>query len=119
MSRPSSSIFKKMYDKGDIYKGKYKGMYCTPCESFWTESQLVDGKCPDCGREVHDAEEEAYFFRLSQVCRAACASCCSSGTDFLEPASRVNEMINNFIDPGLEDLCVSPHELHLGHPGRL
>ena len=98
-------IFKKMYDKGDIYKGAYKGMYCTPCESFWTESQLKDGKCPDCGREVHYAEEEAYFFRLSKYAKPV-QELLESGT-FLEPASRVNEMINNFIKPGLEDLCVS------------
>ena len=98
-------IFRKMYDKGDIYKGAYKGMYCTPCESFWTESQLKDGKCPDCGREVHYAEEEAYFFRLSKYAKPV-QELLESGT-FLEPASRVNELINNFIKPGLEDLCVS------------
>ena len=98
-------IFKKMYDNGDIYKGKYSGMYCTPCESFWTESQLVDGKCPDCGRPVKYAEEEAYFFKLSKYAEPV-RELLLSGT-FLEPASRVNEMIKNFIDPGLEDLCVS------------
>ena len=107
-------IFKKMYDKGDIYKGKYSGMYCTPCESFWTESQLVDGKCPDCGREVHYAEEEAYFFRLSKYAEPV-RELLLSGT-FLEPASRVNEMINNFIDPGLEDLCVSRTSFTWGIP---
>ena len=107
-------IFKKMYDKGDIYKGKYSGMYCTPCESFWTESQLVDGKCPDCGREVHYAEEEAYFFRLSKYAEPV-RELLLSGT-FLEPASRVNEMIKNFIDPGLEDLCVSRTSFTWGIP---
>ena len=107
-------IFKKMYDKGDIYKGSYKGKYCTPCESFWTESQLVNGKCPDCGREVHDAEEEAYFFRLSKYAKPV-QELLESGT-FLEPASRVNEMINNFIKPGLEDLCVSRTSFTWGIP---
>ena len=107
-------IFKKMYDKGDIYKGSYKGKYCTPCESFWTESQLVDGKCPDCGREVHDAEEEAYFFRLSKYADRIQALLETPG--FLEPASRVNEMINNFIKPGLEDLCVSRTTFTWGIP---
>lgn len=107
-------IFRKMYDKGDIYKGAYKGMYCTPCESFWTESQLVDGKCPDCGREVHYAEEEAYFFKLSKYAKPI-QDLLESGT-FLEPASRVNEMINNFIKPGLEDLCVSRTSFSWGIP---
>ena len=107
-------IFKKMYDKGDIYKGAYKGKYCTPCESFWTESQLKDGRCPDCGREVHDAEEEAYFFRLSKYAKPV-QELLESGT-FLEPASRVNEMINNFIKPGLEDLCVSRTSFSWGIP---
>lgn len=107
-------IFKIMYDKGDIYKGSYKGKYCTPCESFWTESQLVDGKCPDCGREVHDAQEEAYFFRLSKYADRVQALL-ETGT-FLEPASRVNEMINNFIKPGLEDLCVSRTTFTWGIP---
>ena len=107
-------IFKKMYDKGDIYKGKYSGMYCTPCESFWTESQLVDGKCPDCGREVKYAEEEAYFFRLSKYAKPV-RELLESGA-FLEPASRVNEMIKNFIDPGLEDLCVSRTSFTWGIP---
>ena len=108
------NIFKKMYDKGDIYKGSYKGKYCTPCESFWTESQLKDGKCPDCGREVHDAEEEAYFFRLSKYAQRVQALLETPG--FLEPASRVNEMINNFIKPGLEDLCVSRTTFSWGIP---
>ncbi len=107
-------IFKKMYDKGDIYKGAYKGKYCTPCESFWTESQLVDGKCPDCGREVHDAEEEAYFFRLSKYAKPV-QELLETGT-FLTPPSRVNEMINNFIKPGLEDLCVSRTSFSWGVP---
>ncbi|NCB63500.1 MAG: methionine--tRNA ligase [Clostridia bacterium] len=98
-------IFKKLYDQGDIYKGKYVGKYCKPCESFWTETQLVDGKCPDCGRDVVDAEEEAYFFRLSKYSDRI--RDLLENTDFLEPRSRVNEMINNFIKPGLEDLCVS------------
>ena len=107
-------IFRKMYDNGDIYKGAYKGKYCTPCESFWTESQLKDGKCPDCGREVHDAEEEAYFFRLSKYAKPV-QELLETGT-FLEPASRVNEMINNFIKPGLEDLCVSRTSFTWGVP---
>ena len=107
-------IFRKMYDNGDIYKGAYKGKYCTPCESFWTESQLVNGCCPDCGRPVHDAEEEAYFFRLSKYAKPV-QDLLESGT-FLEPASRVNEMINNFIKPGLEDLCVSRTSFTWGVP---
>ena len=107
-------IFKKMYDKGDIYKGAYKGKYCTPCESFWTESQLVNGMCPDCGRPVYDAEEEAYFFRLSKYAKPV-QELLETGT-FLEPASRVNEMINNFIKPGLEDLCVSRTSFTWGIP---
>ncbi len=107
-------IFKKMHDNGDIYKGKYTGKYCKPCESFWTESQLVDGKCPDCGREVQDAEEEAYFFRLSKY--AARVQDLLENTDFLEPRSRVNEMVNNFIKPGLEDLCVSRTSFTWGVP---
>ena len=107
-------IFRKMYDKGDIYKGSYKGKYCTPCESFWTESQLVDGKCPDCGREVHDAEEEAYFFKLSKY--ADRIQHLLEDTDFLQPRTRVNEMVNNFIKPGLEDLCVSRTSFDWGIP---
>ena len=107
-------IFKAMYDNGDIYKGKYVGKYCKPCESFWTESQLVDGKCPDCGREVQDAEEEAYFFRLSKY--ADRIQDLLENTDFLEPRSRVNEMVNNFIKPGLEDLCVSRTSFTWGVP---
>ncbi len=107
-------IFKTMYENGDIYKGSYKGKYCTPCESFWTESQLVDGKCPDCDREVHDAEEEAYFFKLSKY--ADRIQDLLENTDFLEPRSRVNEMVNNFIKPGLEDLCVSRTSFTWGVP---
>ncbi len=107
-------IFKKMYENGDIYKGTYKGKYCKPCESFWTESQLKDGKCPDCGREVQDAEEEAYFFRLSKY--ADKIQDLLENTDFLQPRSRVNEMVNNFIKPGLEDLCVSRTSFTWGVP---
>ena len=107
-------IFKKMYDKGDIYKGAYKGKYCTPCESFWTESQLKDGCCPDCGRPCVDAEEEAYFFKLSKY--ADRIQDLLENTDFLQPRSRVNEMVNNFIKPGLEDLCVSRTSFTWGVP---
>ena len=107
-------IFRKMYDKGDIYKGTYKGKYCTPCESFWTESQLKDGCCPDCGRPVTDAEEEAYFFRLSKY--ADRIRDLLENTDFLQPRSRVNEMVKNFIAPGLEDLCVSRTSFTWGIP---
>ena len=109
-------IFKKMHENGDIYKGKYTGKYCKPCESFWTESQLVDGKCPDCGREVVDAEEEAYFFRASKY--AGRVRDLLLNTDFLEPESRVHEMVNNFIDceGGLQDLCVSRTNFTWGVP---
>ena len=107
-------IFKKMYENGDIYKSKYTGKYCTPCESFWTESQLKDGCCPDCGRPVVDAEEEAYFFRLSKY--ADRIRDLLENTDFLLPRSRVNEMIHNFIEPGLEDLCVSRTSFKWGVP---
>ena len=109
-------IFRKMYDNGDIYKGKYAGMYCTDCESFWTDSQLKDGKCPDCGRDVHYAEEEAYFFRASKY--ADRVRELLTTTDFLEPKSRVNEMVNNFIDceGGLQDLCVSRTSFTWGVP---
>ena len=109
-------IFKAMYEKGDIYKGSYKGLYCTPCESFWTESQLVDGKCPDCGREVKYAEEEAYFFRASKY--ADRVRTLLKTTDFLEPVSRVNEMVKNFLDceGGLQDLCVSRTTFTWGIP---
>ena len=107
-------IFTKLYEQGDIYKGEYIGHYCKPCESFWTDSQLVDGKCPDCGREVEDAEEEAYFFKLSKY--ADRVQHLLEDTDFLQPASRVNEMVNNFIKPGLEDLCVSRTSFTWGVP---
>jgi len=107
-------IFKKMHANGDIYKGKYVGKYCKPCESFWTESQLKDGKCPDCGRDVQDAEEEAYFFKLSKY--ADRIQDLLENTDFLEPRSRVHEMVNNFIKPGLEDLCVSRTSFTWGVP---
>ncbi len=107
-------IFRRLYDNGDIYKGAYKGKYCTPCESFWTESQLKDGCCPDCGRPVRDAEEEAYFFRLSKY--AGRVRDLLENTDFLQPRSRVNEMVKNFIEPGLEDLCVSRTSFTWGIP---
>lgn len=107
-------IFKELYDKGFIYKGTYEGKYCTPCESFWTESQLVNGKCPDCGRDVIDAKEEAYFFKLSEF--GGRIEKLLTETDFLNPPSRVNEMINNFIKPGLEDLCVSRTSFKWGIP---
>nr|WP_262396111.1 methionine--tRNA ligase [Youxingia wuxianensis] len=108
-------IFKQLYDKGEIYKGTYKGKYCTPCESFWTESQLVDGKCPDCGREVIDAQEEAYFFRLSAY-GDRLLKLYEENPDFMEPSSRLNEMVNNFIKPGLEDLCVTRTSFTWGVP---
>ena len=114
--RSIQRIFRKMYDNGDIYKGKYSGMYCTPCESFWTESQLVNGRCPDCGGEVKYAEEEAYFFRLSKY--ADRVRELLLGGEFLEPASRVNEMVHNFLDceGGLQDLCVSRTSFTWGVP---
>ena len=108
-------IFKKLYDQGDIYKGKYEGMYCTPCESFFTESQLVDGKCPDCGRDVTNASEEAYFFRLSKYADRL-VDYINNNPDFIQPESRKNEMINNFIKPGLQDLCVSRTTFDWGIP---
>ena len=108
-------IFERMYEKGDIYKGKYVGKYCTPCESFWTESQLVDGKCPDCGRECKDAEEEAYFFKMSKYADQLMAHI-ESHPDFIQPESRKNEMINNFLKPGLQDLCVSRSSFTWGVP---
>ena len=107
-------IFKNLFDKGYIYKGEYKGKYCTPCESFWTESQLVDGKCPDCGRDVYETTEEAYFFKLSDFSERI--EKLLTQTDFLQPKSRVNEMVNNFIKPGLEDLCVSRTSFKWGIP---
>ncbi len=112
--RTVQRVFRAMYDKGDIYKGYYEGLYCTPCESFWTQSQLKDGKCPDCGREVQPAREEAYFFRLSKYADRIQALLETPG--WLEPASRVNEMINNFVKPGLEDLCVSRTSFKWGIP---
>lgn len=108
-------IFKKMYDKGDIYKSEYKGLYCVPCESFWTESQLVDGKCPDCGREVVQKSEEAYFFKLSKY-QDKLVEYIESHPDFIQPESRKNEMLNNFIKPGLQDLCVSRTSFDWGIP---
>jgi len=105
-------IFRALFDKGDIYKGMYKGQYCTPCESFWTESQLVGGMCPDCNREVHHAEEEAYFFRQSKYADKIMELI----SGYLEPASRVNEMVNNFLKPGLEDICVSRTSFKWGIP---
>jgi methionyl-tRNA synthetase len=108
------NIFRKLHDNGDIYKDVYRGKYCEPCESFWTDSQLTDGKCPDCGRQVKDAEEEAYFFRLSKYAPAL-QELLENG-DFLEPRSRVHEMVNNFIKPGLEDLCVSRTSFTWGIP---
>ncbi|MCD8331206.1 MAG: methionine--tRNA ligase [Oscillospiraceae bacterium] len=107
-------IFRAMYDKGDIYKGTYVGKYCTPCESFWTDSQLKDGCCPDCGGPVQDAQEEAYFFRLSKYAKPI--QDLLENTDFLQPRSRVHEMVNNFIKPGLEDLCVSRTSFTWGIP---
>ncbi len=108
-------IFKKLYDKGDIYKGSYKGLYCTPCESFWTEAQLVDGKCPDCGREVKPAEEEAYFFKMSKYADRLIGYI-NSHPEFIQPVSRKNEMMNNFLLPGLQDLCVSRTSFKWGIP---
>lgn len=108
-------IFRRLYDKGDIYKGKYKGKYCTPCESFWTESQLVDGKCPDCGRPVMDAEESAYFFRMSKYSDRLLEHI-ETHPEFIQPESRRNEMINNFLKPGLQDLCVSRSSFTWGIP---
>ncbi len=108
-------IFTKLYKQGDIYKGEYKGLYCTPCESFWTSTQLVDGKCPDCNREVHEVSEEAYFLKLSKY-QDRLVEYIESHPDFIQPESRKNEMINNFIKPGLEDLCVSRTSFRWGIP---
>ena len=108
-------IFKKLYDQGDIYKGSYEGLYCTPCESFWTESQLVDGKCPDCGREVKPAKEEAYFFRMSKYADRLIDHI-NKHPEFIQPVSRKNEMMNNFLLPGLQDLCVSRTSFKWGIP---
>ena len=108
-------IFKKLYDQGDIYKGSYEGMYCTPCESFWTESQLVDGKCPDCGREVKPAKEEAYFFKMSKYANKLIEHI-NTHPEFIQPVSRKNEIMNNFLLPGLQDLCVSRTSFKWGIP---
>ena len=108
-------IFKKLYDQGDIYKGSYEGMYCTPCESFWTESQLVDGKCPDCGREVKPAKDEAYFFKMSKYANKLIEHI-NTHPEFIQPVSRKNEMMNNFLLPGLQDLCVSRTSFKWGIP---
>ena len=108
-------IFKKLYEKGDIYKGSYEGLYCTPCESFWTESQLVDGKCPDCGREVKPAKEEAYFFKMSKYADRLIEHI-NTHPEFIQPVSRKNEMMNNFLLPGLQDLCVSRTSFQWGIP---
>lgn len=108
-------IFKAMYDKGDIYKGEYEGLYCAPCESFWTETQAVDGKCPDCGRPVEKTKEEAYFFRHFSISGQTDGVLCGP-SDFVQPQSRLNEMINNFLKPGLEDLCVSARLSDWGIP---
>jgi len=108
-------IFKKLYDKGDIYKGAYEGLYCTPCESFWTESQLVDGKCPDCGRDVKPAKEEAYFFKMSKYADQLIEHI-NTHPEFIQPVSRKNEMMNNFLLPGLQDLCVSRTSFSWGIP---
>ncbi len=108
-------IFKKLYDQGDIYKSEYEGLYCTPCESFWTDSQLVDGKCPDCGREVHKEKEESYFFKLSKY-QKILEKYIEEHDEFIQPESRKNEMINNFLKPGLQDLCVSRTSFKWGVP---
>ena len=108
-------MFRKMYEKGDIYKGKYEGWYCTPCESFWTDSQLVDGKCPDCGRPVEKASEDAYFFRMSKYADRLMEHI-ESHPEFIQPVSRKNEMVNNFLKPGLQDLCVSRSSFTWGIP---
>ena len=108
-------IFNKLYEQGDIYKGEYEGLYCTPCESFWTETQLVDGKCPDCGRDVHIVKEESYFFKLSKY-QDKLIKLYEEHPEFIQPESRKNEMLNNFINPGLEDLCVSRTTFNWGIP---
>ena len=108
-------IFNKLYEQGDIYKGEYEGLYCTPCESFWTETQLVDGKCPDCGRDVHIVKEESYFFKLSKY-QDRLIKLYEKHPEFIQPESRKNEMLNNFIKPGLEDLCVSRTTFNWGIP---
>ena len=113
--REVQKIFKYLYDKGDIYKGAYEGLYCTPCESFWTESQLIDGKCPDCGREVRPAKEEAYFFKMSKYAQRL-IDYINEHPGFIQPVARKNEMMNNFLLPGLQDLCVSRTSFKWGIP---
>ena len=113
--RQVQKMFRKMYENGDIYKGSYKGWYCTPCESFWTETQLVDGKCPDCGGEVKMAEEEAYFFKMGKYADAL-KKYYDEHPEFILPAQRKTEMVNNFIKPGLQDLCVSRTSFKWGIP---
>lgn len=108
-------IFKRLYDSGDIYKSEYEGWYCTPCESFWTKTQLVDGKCPDCGRDVELTREESYFFRLSKY-QDRLIKHIEENPEFIQPVSRQNEMLNNFLKPGLEDLCVSRTSFNWGIP---
>lgn len=108
-------IFKKLYDQGDIYKGSYEGLYCTPCESFWTETQAADGKCPDCGRPVEKTKEEAYFFKMSKYAPKL-IKYIEDHPDFIQPESRKNEMLNNFLRPGLQDLCVSRTSFNWGIP---
>lgn len=108
-------IFRRLYDKGDIYKSEYEGWYCTPCESFWTDSQLVDGKCPDCGREVHREKEESYFFKLSKY-QKQLEDYIETHPEFIQPESRKNEMVNNFLKSGLQDLCVSRTSFKWGIP---
>ena len=108
-------IFKKLYDQGDIYKSRYEGWYCTPCESFWTDTQLVDGKCPDCGREVHKQDEEAYFFKMSNY-QDRLMKHIEENPNFIQPESRKKEMVNNFLKPGLQDLCVSRTSFDWGIP---
>jgi len=110
-----AKIFKKLYDKGDIYKSEYEGLYCTPCESFWTETQLVDGKCPDCGREVKKTKEEAYFFKMSKY-QDKLMKYIEDNPDFIQPEARKKEMVNNFLKPGLQDLCVSRTSFTWGIP---
>ena len=108
-------IFKKLYDQGDIYKSEYEGLYCTPCESFWTQTQLVDGKCPDCGREVKPTKEEAYFFKMSKY-QDKLMQYIEEHPEFIQPESRKKEMVNNFLNPGHQDLCVSRTSFSWGIP---
>ena len=113
--RQVQKIFRKLYEQGDIYKGAYEGLYCTDCEAFWTESQLVEGKCPDCGRDVHPAKEEAYFFKMSKYADRLIEHI-NTHPEFIQPVSRKNEMMNNFLLPGLQDLCVSRTSFKWGIP---